>query len=71
MIWNFEIDIYVFLNKWCDLYWIDFWRFVYSFFFSDCFIIIDDDLDSELEFLVFVFFVMVNFVLFYIRDVFI
>lgn len=56
-------------NKWCDLYWTDSWRFVYSPSISDCSTIIDDDLDSELEFLASASSVMVNPVLPYTRDV--
>lgn len=55
--------------KRCDLYWIDSWRFVYSPSLSDCSTIIDDDLDSELEFLASASSVMVNPVLPYTRDV--
>lgn len=69
MTWNSEINIHVSPNKWCDLYWIDSWRFVYSPSLSDCSTIIDDDLDSELEFLASASSVMVNPVLPYTRDV--
>lgn len=69
MTWNSKIDIHVSPNKWCDLYWIDSWRFVYSPSLSDCSTIIDDDLDSELEFLASASSVMVNPVPPYTRDV--
>lgn len=69
MTWNSKIDLHVSPNKWCDLYWIDSWRFVYSPSLSDCSTIIDDDLDSELEFLASASSVMVNPVLPYTRDV--
>lgn len=54
-------SIYMYLQTSGVTYnWIDSWRFVYSPSLSDCSTIIDDDLDSELEFLASASSVMVN-----------